>query len=349
MRRDRPKRCAHRFWSVRASARSYGDPVQTNVRLQMGQISMTTRLGEILGAVASLALAVALPDVGAAEGTVTKHQQAVLVTGASTGIGRKITERLAANGYFVYATARKDEDLKALGAIKNVQAVRLDVTKSQDIDAAVEMITKAGRGLYGLVNNAGVVTLGSVADTKWDEFDLVMGVNVYGPYRVTKAFEPLITASKGRITTIGSVSGILARANFSAYSMSKHAMEALTDSLAQELAPLGVQVSVIEPGSYASEAVSNLAKRTGVELRSTDLSAEKPPDEVADAVEKALFEPNPKRRYMVVPNQRQAENTIKKQIEQLVQLNEGQPYTYDRDTLIKMLDEALSTARPRTK
>ena len=70
---------------------------------------------------------------------------------------------------------------------------------------------------------------------------------------------------------------------------------------------------------------------------------------MADAVEKALFEPNPKRRYLVVPNQNGAEITIKKQIEQLVQLNEGQPYTYDRDALIRMLDEALSTARPRTK
>jgi hypothetical protein len=75
----------------------------------------------------------------------------------------------------------------------------------------------------------------------------------------------------------------------------------------------------------------------------------KEPDEVAEAVEKALFEPSPKRRYMVVPDQHEAEVTIRKQIEQLVQLNEGQPYTYDREALVKMLDEALSQARPRTK
>jgi hypothetical protein len=80
-----------------------------------------------------------------------------------------------------------------------------------------------------------------------------------------------------------------------------------------------------------------------------DRSKYKEPDEVADAVEKALFEPNPKRRYMVVPNQDEAERTIRKQIEQLVQLNEGQPYTYDRDALIKMLDEALAGSRPKTK
>ena len=75
----------------------------------------------------------------------------------------------------------------------------------------------------------------------------------------------------------------------------------------------------------------------------------KEPDEVATAVESALFEPKPKRRYMVVPNQGQAEDTIKAQIEQLVQLNEGQRYTYDRPTLIKMLDAALVGARPRSK
>ena len=70
---------------------------------------------------------------------------------------------------------------------------------------------------------------------------------------------------------------------------------------------------------------------------------------MAAAVEQALFEENSKRRYMVVPEQREAEVTIRKQIEQLVQLNEGQPYAFDRDALVKMLDEALATARPRTK
>jgi NAD(P)-dependent dehydrogenase (short-subunit alcohol dehydrogenase family) len=124
-----------------------------------------------------LALLAALPMVAAAQGSEAAASKAVLVTGASTGIGRKITERLAADGYFVYAGARKEADLQALGAIKNVQPLRLDVTKQQDIDAALSTVTKAGRGLYGLVNNAGIVTIGSVADTKMDEFDAVMAVN----------------------------------------------------------------------------------------------------------------------------------------------------------------------------
>ncbi len=275
--------------------------------------------------------------------------KAVLVTGASTGIGRKITERLASDGYFVYAGARKDADLKALGAIKNVQAIRLDVTSAEDIDNAVATVTKAGRGLYGLVNNAGVGSRGSFAEMRPEEFDLMMAVNVYGPYRVTKAFGPLIIAQKGRITTIGSISGILASGTLGAYSMTKHAIEAYTDSLAQQMADFGVQVSVVEPGNYNSEIVRSALNRLGkVDDKLADRSQYKPPDEVADAVEHALFEPNPKRRYMVVPNQEEAEITIRKQIEQLVQLNEGQRYTYDRNTLVKMLDEALAPARAKT-
>ncbi len=278
----------------------------------------------------------------------TDAPKAVLVTGASTGIGRKITEHLASRGYFVYAGARKQADLDALNAIENVQALRLDVTKAEDIDAAVATVTKGGRGLYGLVNNAGIATLGSVADTSMEEFDLLMDVNVYGPYRMTKAFTPLVAASKGRITNIGSISGILAGRDVSAYAMSKHAIEAFTDSLATQLAPLGVYVNVVEPGNYDSEIGKNLQRRIGGDNRFADRSRYKKPDEVATAVELALFEEKPKRRYMTVPEQREAEITIRKQIEQLVQLNEGHPYSYDRDALVKMLDEALATARPRT-
>jgi NAD(P)-dependent dehydrogenase (short-subunit alcohol dehydrogenase family) len=269
-----------------------------------------------------------------------------------------VTEPLAADGYFVYAGARKEEDLKALGAIKNVQAVRLDVTKPDELTAAVATVQKGGRGLYGLVNNAGVVTVAPFPDMKMDEFELVMGVNVYGPVRVTQAFLPLILAQKGRITNIGSISGILANSTLTAYSMSKHAMEAFTDSLAQQMSPLGVQVNIIEPGNYNSDIVKNAVRRAGGETRYTDpkmfqlvadRSKYKDPDEVAAAVERALFEPQPKRRYMVVPSQEEAEVTIRRQIQQLVQLNEGQPYTYDRQALIKMLDEALAGSRPASK
>jgi NAD(P)-dependent dehydrogenase (short-subunit alcohol dehydrogenase family) len=277
-------------------------------------------------------------------------QKAVLVTGASTGIGHKITERLAAAGYFVYAGARKEADLKALGALKNVQALRLDVTQQEDIDAAVTTIRQGGRGLYGLVNNAGVVSIGSLADMSPKEFDLVMQVNLYGPYRLSRAMLPLLTESHGRITTIGSISGIFASPMLTAYSMSKHAMEAFTDSLAVQLKDSGVMVNIVEPGNYNSEIARSALTRSGADLkalpasvaRMADRTVYKEPDEVAAAVEQALFAAQPKRRYMVVPNQEEAELTIRQQIRQLAQLNGAQPYAYSRDALVKMLDEALA-------
>jgi len=278
-------------------------------------------------------------------------QRAILVTGTRTGIGRKITERLAAHGYFVYAGAREETDLQVLDAVPNVRAVRLDVTRPEDIAAAVESVTKDGRGLYGLVNNAGIYTEAPVIDTSPEEFDLVMKVNLYGPYRVTRAFAPLIKASHGRIVNIGSISGILNESGAGAYQMSKHAMETFGATMAQELAPAGVLVSIVEPGSYKSDIVHNTMTRSGTltQKHADDWAKLKEPDEVAAAVESALSEPKPKLRYMVVPDAEQAQDTIKAQIEQLVQLNEGQPYTYDRTALIKMLDIALVGARPRSK
>ncbi|MBB6096352.1 NAD(P)-dependent dehydrogenase (short-subunit alcohol dehydrogenase family) [Povalibacter uvarum] len=272
--------------------------------------------------------------------------KAVLVTGASSGIGRTITERLASKGYFVYAGARKDEDLKALNAIKNVQGIRLDVTDQQQIDAAVDTISKAGRGLYGLVNNAGIATLGSLENMKPEEFDLVMAVNVQGTYRVTRAMAPLIIEQKGRITNIGSLSGTVAMPDLLAYAMSKHAMEAFTDSLAGQMAPLGVQVNVIEPGNYDTQIGRNAAERTGAASRMADRSRFPKPDDVAAAVEQALFDAKPKRRYLVVPVEGEARIVIRKQLEKLVQMNEDQRFTYSRDELVKMLDEALAAGRP---
>jgi len=291
------------------------------------------------------------PDLAHAESPSGNGTKAVLVTGASTGIGRKITERLAAHGYVVYAGARKDSDLHALGSIRNVYPIRLDVTRLDDIDAALQVVSQAGRGLYGLVNNAGIYTEAPVLDTSPEEFDLLMKVNVYGPYRVTRAFAPLIKAGHGRIVNIGSISGILNETGAGAYQMSKHAVETFTATMAQELAAVGVRVSVVEPGSYKSEIVRNTANRSGTQTQKDieDWAKLPEPDDVAAAVELALFEPMPKLRYMVVPSADQAEATIKAQVEQLVQLNEGQRYTYDRATLIKMLDAVLKSARPAVK
>lgn len=293
-------------------------------------------------------------SLASAQSPAPAPRKAVLVTGASTGIGRKITEKLAEDGYFVFAGARKDKDLEELSAIENVKGVRLDVTKPAEIAAAVETITKEGRGLYGLVNNAGVAIVGPLIETEESDFHFLMDVNLYGPYRVTRAFSPLLLAARGRVVTIGSISGILARPGLGVYSMSKHAVEAYTDALAEELAPKGVQVSVIEPGNFRSDITSSMLKRLPADaddkkvagrLGSPDRSEYKEPDEVASAAKHALSDPRPQRRYMVVPNQREAEITIQKQIQQLVQLNQNQPYAYDRAALIAMLDAALAEAK----
>lgn len=292
--------------------------------------------------------------------------KAVLVTGASSGIGRKITERLAADGYQVYATARKDEDLKALGAIKNVQPLRLDVTQPADIAAAVEAVTKAGHGLYGLVNNAGVATFGKITDMRMEEFDLTMKVNAYGPVMMVRAFAPLLIAGKGRIVNISSPSGITdgGGPDIVAYVMSKHAVEGLTDSLVLQFGPLGVQVTAVEPGAYRSEMDKNMLERFTEEEKAylkkvmgpkIDPTAYPEPDEVAAAVAQALCEPNAKRRYLAIPrnatdriNNRLPERLIRWQMKKVVQWNEGHAYTFDRETLIRMLDDALVGARPRT-
>ena len=92
-----------------------------------------------------------------------------------------------------------------------MDSVRLDVTSPAEIAAAVETTTRAGRGLYGLVNNAGVAIVGPIVQTTDEDFDYIMNVNVYGPYRVTRAFSPLLIGAKGRITCISSLSGIVIR------------------------------------------------------------------------------------------------------------------------------------------
>ena len=287
-------------------------------------------------------------------------QKSILITGASTGIGRNLTETLAENGYHVYAGARKDEDLAELDAIENVTAVKLDVTRQEQVDAVVDLIKKKGTGLYALVNNAGVGGGGPVIDTPVENQTFVYAVNVEGVYRTTKAFAPLVIESKGRVVTTGSIAGtISAYPGFSAYSGSKHWIEAFTDSVATELEPQGVWVSVVEPGNYKSNirrsSVSRrLEQQKAVEGEITEemkkayeATAErelsyKEPDEVSEAFMHALFNDKPLRRYVVVPNEEEQSRTIRTKISELVQLNTWGPYSYSRDELVELLDEALA-------
>lgn len=286
-------------------------------------------------------------------------QKAVLVTGATSGIGLRIAEELADNGYFVYAGARKQKDMDRLNAMDNIEAVRLDVTVQDDIDAAVAQIRAGGRGLYGLVNNAGVFIGGPITEVSVEETQWLFDVNVFGVYRVTQAFAPLIIEQKGRITTIGSISGTGSGMFFSQYSMSKHAMEAFTDSLALEMARFDVEVSVIEPGNYDSKIVATAYERMiekgyieegspyADDLQKfmewpADRSIYKAPDDVAVAALHALSDQHPLRRYLVVPDESEANWTIGTALKEVAELNRWQAYSYTRDELIAMLDAAMA-------
>jgi NAD(P)-dependent dehydrogenase (short-subunit alcohol dehydrogenase family) len=288
-------------------------------------------------------------------------ERAVLVTGASSGLGLKMTEVLASNGFFVYAGARSADDLERLDAMENVKSVRLDVTRPEEIAAAVELIEAEGRGLYGLMNNAGVAVVGPLIELPEADMQFQLDVNLLGPYRVTKAFADLLIESQGRVMTTSSLNGIVSSTFLGAYSISKHGVEAFTDALASELGSLGVTVGVVEPGNYRSQIIASMKDRmieAGYTAENSrfgsmlerfsgpdDRSQYPEPDEVAMAVLHFMSSDAPKRRYLVVPNQREAEVAIRKAVQELVQLNQDHPFSYSRDELIRMLDEALAAGR----
>lgn len=288
-------------------------------------------------------------------------QKAVLVTGASSGSGRIIAETLVERGYFVYAGARKQADIDELNAIENMQAIRLDVTIQSEIDAAVETVRNEGRGLYGLVNNAGVGNLGPLIEIPETEVDFIFDVNVMGPYRITKAFAPMIIESKGRITTIGSRAGMLTRVFYGPYSMSKHAMEAFTDALAFEMDKFDVKVSIIDPSGFKSKIAENSFQRMqnrGFEFEDSLYRSEweamgimesegkmelenDVPEQIANAVIDTLEAENPLARYLTVGSQESANQMIEAALRRAVQVNERHKYSLSRDELVEMLDGLL--------
>jgi NAD(P)-dependent dehydrogenase (short-subunit alcohol dehydrogenase family) len=299
---------------------------------------------------------------GALQAQEATNLPAVLITGTSSGIGLRMTEVLSQNGFFVYAGARKPEDLARLDAMENVKSVRLDVTIQEEIDAAVAFVESEGRGLYGLINNAGVAVMGPLIELPESEMDFQLDVNLYGPYRVTKAFADLLIESRGRVLTTGSIAGIVTGPFSGAYSMSKHGVEAFTDALAAEFADFGVQVAIVEPGNYKSQIVASMVKRmeeSGYSAEGSrypsmrdlirgplDRSQYDEPDDVALAALDFMSSDAPKRRYMVVPNQGEADLTLRQAMREIAQLNQGHAFSHSRDELVAMLDDALRESPP---
>ncbi len=255
----------------------------------------------------------------ASEGTRT-----VVITGASTGIGEACALRMDRLGWRVFAGVRKEADGAALKAQASdkLTPIILDVTEQPTIDASAETVTAAvgESGLAGLVNNAGVGVGGPLEFISVDELRRQLEVNVIGQIAVTQAFMPMIRKATGRIVNMGSIGGRMATPFLGPYNASKFAMEALTDSLRQELQPWGIHVSIIEPGSIAtpiwdkSKAAVDELKETlpeeammlyGETVEAVEKALIKfeaagiPPDDVAKFAEHALTAPTPRTRYVV--------------------------------------------------
>jgi NAD(P)-dependent dehydrogenase (short-subunit alcohol dehydrogenase family) len=249
---------------------------------------------------------------------------AVLVTGASTGIGRATALLLDAKGYRVFAGVRKEADARELArdGSDRLTPVTIDVTDAGQIESAREQVAEAmgDTGLVGLVNNAGVGGGGPIEFMPLDELRRTLEVNLIGQVAVTQAFIPLIRRGKGTIVFIASIGGRVASPFMSPYNTSKFAIEALGESLRHELRPWEIQVAVIEPGSIDTEIWSKGSDQLQEQVEGMPEDARRlygrqitrfgealnetasrgiPPDKVAEVVHKAIASENPRHRYLV--------------------------------------------------
>lgn len=244
----------------------------------------------------------------------------VLITGASTGIGRASALRLDGRGFDVVAGVRRAEDGEALRsqASGRLRTTILDVTEQSTIEALGETLGEAP--LAGLVNNAGIAVGGPLEFVSTEDFRHQLEVNLVGMFAVTKALLPKLRAARGRVVNIGSVGGRSAAPFLGPYAASKYGVEAFTDSLRQELRPWGMQVAVVEPGAIATpmwekgrQSAAEIAEQLppeGRELYGRAVGAmgkvseqmsnrAVPPDRVARAVEHALTARRARVRYVV--------------------------------------------------
>jgi NAD(P)-dependent dehydrogenase (short-subunit alcohol dehydrogenase family) len=253
-----------------------------------------------------------------------RPQMSFVVTGASSGIGRATALLLVQRGHRVFAGVRREEDASSLRTEggPGLEPILLDVTDTASIAAAAAEVRsrQAGRGLDGLVNNAGIGVTAPVEHIALDVLRRQFEVNVFGQVAVTQAFLPLVRAARGRIVNIGSVGAHITIPFGGALCGSKSAFNALGDALRMELAPSGIKVCTIEPGSIATPAVDKTLggveaalgalppdgrARYGAMLRAFTARARQreatgsSPEVVARAVLHALTSPRPRIRYVV--------------------------------------------------
>ena len=252
------------------------------------------------------------------------NDKAVVITGASTGIGAACAWHLDRLGFTVFAGVRRIEDgepLKAQGSVR-LRPILLDVTDAGLIEQARRVVAElvGPRGLAGLVNNAGIAVAGPLEAVPIADLRRQFEVNVIGQVAVTQAFLPLLRQGRGRIVNMGSIAGRAAMPVMGPYSASKFALEALTDALRLEVQQWGIHVSIVEPGAIATpiwtksgakaeelEMVTSEELKTlyagviaGVRARVAEAAARAiPPAAVSDAVVHALTAAIPKTRYLV--------------------------------------------------
>jgi len=182
-----------------------------------------------------------------------------LITGCSSGIGRALADAFKADGYRVWATARKADDLSALSAA-GFEAVALDVNDNAAVEQLASRLSEEIGGLDVLINNAGYGAMGPLLDGGSDAMRRQFETNVFALIGVTRALFPLLRRSKGVVVNIGSVSGVLVTPFAATYCASKAAVHALSNGLRMELAPFGVRVVEVQPGAIASSFGANASK-----------------------------------------------------------------------------------------
>jgi short-subunit dehydrogenase len=250
--------------------------------------------------------------------------RAVVITGASTGIGAACALHLDRLGFAVFAGVRKSEDGVALQKTGSDRLVPLeiDVTDMSTIQKSKAVVAQATgeKGLYGLINNAGIAIVGPLEAVPISDLRQQLEVNVIGQVAVTQAFLPLVRQARGRIINMGSIAGLSTTPLMGPYSASKYALEAITDALRLEVQQWGIHVAIVEPGAIttpiwnksAIEAAEReaaidselrtLYKPVVAAVRKVVGEASKraiSPDAVAKVVEDALTAPTPKTRYLV--------------------------------------------------
>jgi NAD(P)-dependent dehydrogenase (short-subunit alcohol dehydrogenase family) len=245
------------------------------------------------------------------------ERRTVLVTGASSGIGRATAVRLAAAGWDVHAGVRDPAPHAGWATASGIDLVHLDVCDPTGVAAAVEaVVAKGGGRLDALVNNAGVVGVGPVEFVTDAAWAAILDTNVVGQLRVTRAALPALRAAGGRVVFMSSLSGRVAMPFLGPYAASKHALEAAADALRRETRSQGLRVSLIEPGNIATPIWDKgLAARAGLPPSAEDHyrsgldfateQAERaartaiPADRVAAVVQRALTARRPRPRYVV--------------------------------------------------